>query len=60
MYLNNPKIQYPANSNLNQEECKVKEAKDEESPIWSTTPTVVYISIYCPHPRLLYLSDSFY
>ena len=23
-------------------------------------PRVVYISIYCPHPRLLYLSDSFY
>ena len=45
MYLNNPKIQYLPNSNLNQEECKVKEDKDEKSPIWSTTPTMVYIVI---------------
>ena len=63
MYLNNPKNQYLPNSNLNQEECKVKEAKDEESPIWSSTPTmvyiyisaaptIVYIYIYCPHHGL--------
>ena len=31
MYLNNPKNQYLPNSNLNQEECKVKEEKDEVS-----------------------------